>query len=220
MPSPADPALRDAAANPAHPALAPFPRRRESIVASATSSPTGVIPAHAGIQWRCVRSEAGRSLRESRIPCKGVIPAQAGIHCRAGAVLTYGRHPHLMASSRRTPGSSAAAYAPKRGARCALLCAPQTAFRPACGRPSKGGFACPKPPLHPPKGTPGSRRAHFLCARSPGKDARARAAKQLGHPCPRTVWLYPSRGRHFPATSRGPGLLTRHPWLVGAATPR
>ena len=58
-----DAALRDAAANPAHPALAPFPRRRESIVASATSSPTGVIPAHAGIQWRGVRSEARRSLR-------------------------------------------------------------------------------------------------------------------------------------------------------------
>ena len=162
----------------------------------------------------------GASFPRLRTNTPDVIPAQAGIHCHARDRSTHRRHPRPLASSRRTPGSSGVAFAPKRGARCALLFAPQTAFRPACGRPSKGGFECPKPPLHPPKGTPGSRRAHFLCARSPGKGARARAAKQLGHPCPQTVWLFPSRGRLFPATSRGPGLLTRHPWLVGAATSR
>ena len=175
-----------------------------------------VIPGKAGIHW----GFAPRPLERIGARDDPLTGKPRWIPAFAGMTTGEGRRHSLLASSRRTPGSRGAAYAPKRGARCASPCAPQTAFRPACGRPSKGGFECPKPPLHPPKGTPGSRRAHFLCARSPGKDARARAAKQLGHPCPQTVWLFPSRGRLFPATSRGPGALTRHPWLVGAATSR
>ena len=219
MPSPAGPALRDAAANPAHPALAPFPRRRESIVASATSSPPGVIPAHAGNRGVAFAPKRGARCanpaylakasfprkRESIVvlaPCSptaasppdGVIPAHAGIQWRG-----------VRSEARRS-----------------LRIALRSADRVSSGlRPAEqGGLCVPKAPLASPKGHPGKSPRALPVRAVPGKRRPREGRQTTRASCPRTVWLFPSRGRLFPATSRGPGALTRHPWLVGAATAR
>ena len=141
-----------------------FPRKRESIVGLAASLPDDVIPAHAGIQWRWVRSEARRSLRIAWRPADRV----------------------------------------------------SSGLRPA----GQGGLCVPKAPLASPKGHPGKSPRALPVRAVPGKRRPREGRQTTRASCPRTVWLFPSRGRLFPATSRGPGALTRHPWLVGAATAR
>jgi len=138
------------------PRIVVMPRKRESNVVLAPSPPHGVIPAHAGIQWRGVRSEARRSLsialRFADRVSSSLRPAEQGESCLPNSPLASpqghpGKSPRAL-PVRAVPGKRR----PREGRQTTRASMPSNSLAiPLARAPFPGDFQGPRvlePAIH------------------------------------------------------------------------